>query len=87
LFKSLIPARQFNIIQDFARLTGRIENPDFAKQGITALKELGIQGKKYGLSEKIIDLLIRIKTQRIKLNDGTALFAEQSISQINDLKE
>jgi len=87
LFKSLIPARQFNIIQDFARLTGRIENPDFAMQGITAIKELGIKGKKYGLSEKIIELLIGIKTQRIKLNDGTALFAEQSILQINDPKE
>ncbi|MCA6438512.1 MAG: M1 family aminopeptidase [Sediminibacterium sp.] len=87
LFLSLVPPQRFNMIESFASLTGRVENPAFAKQGITAIKELGIQGKQFGISDKIIELLKEIKKRKVALNDdSSALSVDEAIAQINDTK-
>jgi aminopeptidase N len=83
----LIPPKRFNIIQNFAELTGRVENHDFASQDISAIKELAVKYKHFGIAPKIIELLNEIKTQRIKLGDTVAASdIDEVITQINDTK-
>ncbi len=83
LFSSLKPPKRFNIIESFASLTGRVENPVFAKRGITAIKELGILGKQFGVSGKVIELLKEVKKRRTALNDDTsARLVDEAIGQI-----
>jgi aminopeptidase N len=83
LFDSLAPPKKNNIIQQFARLTGQVENVEFAMKGIVAIKELGIIAKQYGLGPRYIELLNEIKKNRILLNDkASAQKADEAIFEI-----
>jgi len=75
------------MIQSFANLTGRVENPAFAMQGIIAIKELGILGKQFGAAPKIIELLNGVKRQRVAKSDNSCFLAiDEAITQINNAK-
>ena len=80
-------AEKYNMARDFAAMTGRMDNPDYAQQGINALKELGISEKQPGLDIIVNTLLNNIKTDRSKLNDEvSAKAANDAIKAINDAK-
>lgn len=83
LYQSLVPPKRFNMIENFANLTGRVQNPVFALQGIKAIEELGIQGKQFGVADKIIDLLKKVRNQREALNDNSsASSVDEAIAKI-----
>jgi len=76
-----------NVIRSFAAMTGRVEKPEYAQQGITVLKALGIRVKRFGLAPVMIGFLTTIKSERIKLNDNASAIAiDDAIKQINDAK-
>ncbi len=67
----------------FADFTGRVENPQYAQQGIEAIKNLITKLKRFGISKRIIEILNQIKTQRIQLNDKTSVAAvDKAINEI-----
>lgn len=77
------PAQKNNIIEQFAGLTSRVESVDYALHGITAIKELGILAKQYGLAPKYIELLNEIKGRRLLLNDSASVQrAKEAVSEI-----
>lgn len=87
LFRTLAPPKRMNIVQQFATLTGRVENPQFVIQGIVAIKELGILGKQYGVAPIIVELLKEIKKKRILLNDNdSAKNIDEAINEINNAR-
>ncbi|MVT12073.1 hypothetical protein [Chitinophaga tropicalis] len=87
LFQSLAPPKRNNIVQQLATLTGRVENPQFAIQGIVAIKELGILGKQYGIAPQIIELLKEIKKKRMLFNDNVSVKnVDEAISEINNAR-
>jgi len=76
-----------NVVRNFAAMTGRIDKPEYAQQGINTLKGLGIKFKQFGFAPVVIGMLTDIKTQRIKLNDdASAKVVDEAIKQINDAK-
>ncbi len=87
LFLSLTPEQRWAMKENFANLVGRVENPAFAIQGITALKELGILAKQYRVAHLVIDLLKEVKRQRINLHDKTSsLLIDEALKQIDKAK-
>jgi len=76
-----------NMVRSFAAMTGRIAKPEYAQQGISALKALGIKFKQFGLAPVINGLLTNIKTERVKLKDeSSAKAVDDAIKQIDDAK-
>lgn len=85
LFQSYAPPKKYNIIKDYGYFTGRIENPELAKQGIEEIKKLGIIGKKFGVDKEIIEILEQIKKDRKLLNDNeSAILVDKSIAEIKN---
>ena len=71
------------MVKSFAGMTGRVANPDYAQQGVTAIKTLGIKYKSYGAAPLFIGLLNKIVTQRTQLQDiASAKAASDAIKQI-----
>lgn len=85
LFQSLAPPKKYNIVAEFSGMVARLEKPGFAMQGIDAIRELGIIGKKYGVAPKIIELLTNIKNKRLSLNDHAS--AIKIIAAISDIEK
>ncbi|MDB5018057.1 MAG: pepN 1 [Mucilaginibacter sp.] len=78
---------KFSMIRNFGAMTGRVDKPEYAQQGISTLKELAIKYKQFGVAPFIAGLLTDIKAQRTKLNDNaSAQAAADAFKQINDLK-
>jgi aminopeptidase N len=72
------------MIRDFAAITSRVDKPEYAQQGIYAIKVLGIRFKKQA-GQLFIGLLTDIKTQRTKLkDDASAKAADDAIQAINN---
>lgn len=85
LFSSYIPPRKYNIVKDYGFFTGRIQNPELAKQGIEEIKKLGIIGKKFGVDKEIIEILVKIKRERQSLNDTDSIkLVDNSIKEIEN---
>jgi aminopeptidase N len=75
------------MLKSLAALTGRVKEPEFALQGIAAIKTQGVRFKAYGAGPLFISLLTNIKTQRAALNDDLSVkAAADAIQQINDAK-
>ena len=75
------------MLKSLAALTGRVKEPEFALQGIAAIKTQGVRFKAYGAGPLFICLLTNIKTQRAVLNDDLSVkAAADAIQQINDAK-
>jgi aminopeptidase N len=74
------------MMHDIANMTGRVTNPEYAQQGINALKDAGIKSKARS-GNMVTDLLIDIKDQRKKMNDdASANDADDAIKQIKEAK-
>ncbi|HEY4323186.1 MAG TPA: M1 family metallopeptidase [Mucilaginibacter sp.] len=77
---------KYNMIRGpFSAMVGRVGKPEYAQQGITAIKDFGMKDKRFGPTPVILGVLNDIKTQRTKLNDDTsAKLADDAIKAIND---
>jgi aminopeptidase N len=77
----------FGIIRNFADMTGRVKNPEYAQQGISAIKDVGIKYKQFGVGPFITGLLDGVKTKRKALNDEASIkAADDAIKAVNDAK-
>ncbi|ASU36331.1 M1 family aminopeptidase [Mucilaginibacter xinganensis] len=86
-FSDAGPQAKFALTRSFAAMTGRVEKPEFAQQGINAIKDLGVKYKQFGIGPFITGLLTDIKTARTKLNDAaSATAADDAIKAVNDAK-
>jgi aminopeptidase N len=78
---------KFGMIPRFAEMTARVDNPVYAQQGITELKEVITKGKSRRAVPSIINHLNEIKAQRLKMNDqASADAADEAIKEINAAK-
>jgi len=80
--------QKFNMIRgSFATMIGRVESPELAQQGISAIKDFGVKTKQFGISSFVITALGNIKSARSKLNDSeSAKAADEAMAVINDAK-
>jgi aminopeptidase N len=87
-YKEASPQGKFNMIRGaFSSMVGHVDKPEYAQQGITAIKEFGINFKQFGIAPPIISALSDIKAQRTKLNDtASAQAVDDAIKAINDAK-
>jgi len=86
-YNAAAPQGRFNMIRNFAAMTGHVGKPEYAQQGISAIKDFGIKYKQFGVAPVIIGSLNDIKAQRTKLNDtASAQAADDAIKAINDAK-
>jgi aminopeptidase N len=79
---------KFGLIRNFAKMTGNVDNPADAQQGIDEIKNLGIKYKKFdGVGPFIAGLLNSIKDQRAKLkDDASAKAADDAVKAVNVAK-
>ena len=86
-FKEATIQGKINLIRGFAAMTGRVDKPEFAQQGIAEIKDIGVKFKPNGAGPVVIGLLTDIKASRTKLNDdASAKAADDGIKAINDAK-
>jgi len=86
-FNEAGPQGKFNMARNFAAMTGHVDNPAYAQQGIAAFRDLGIKYKKFGVAPFVTGMLADIKAQRVKLNDSvSAKAADDATQAINDAK-
>jgi aminopeptidase N len=86
-YNKAVPQGKFNMLRNFAAMTGHVEKPEYAQQGIGAVKDFGVKFKQFGVAPTVIGLLTEIKAQRTKLNDdASAKAADDAIKAINDAK-
>ncbi|MGZ3765045.1 MAG: M1 family aminopeptidase [Mucilaginibacter sp.] len=79
---------KFGLIRKFAQMTGNIDSPVDAQQGIEEIKNLGIKYKIFnGVGPFITGLLNDIKDKRTKLkDDASAKAAEDAAKAVTDAK-
>ncbi|WP_428327361.1 M1 family aminopeptidase [Mucilaginibacter sp.] len=82
------PQFKFNLIRSgFGAMAGRVDKPEYAQQGISAIADFGVKFKQFGVGPLIITALTDIKAQRTKLNDdASAKAADEAIKKVNDAK-
>jgi len=86
-FNEAGPQGKFTMARNFAAMTGHVENPVYAQQGIAAFKEIGVKYKKFGVGPFVTGMLADIKAQRIKLkDDASAKAADDATQAVNDAK-
>ncbi|MDB5117252.1 MAG: peptidase [Mucilaginibacter sp.] len=75
---------KFNMLREFAAMTAKVDKPEYAQQGIEALKDFGVKYKVYGVAPVVAGLLADIKTQRAKMNDtASANVADEAIKTVS----
>ena len=79
---------KFNLAQDFAGMVARVNNSDYAQQGISLMQDMGIRYKVYGADQFMIgELQGPVKTGRTKLNDNASLKAiDAAVAAIQNAK-
>lgn len=78
---------RIHMTSKFAEMIGRINDPNYAQQGIEQLKVNGITYKGSGAGPFMIKFLNLIKEQRAKLNDTASVkAADEAIKRINEAK-
>ncbi|MET1055706.1 MAG: M1 family metallopeptidase, partial [Pedobacter sp.] len=78
---------QYDMLKDFIYMTAHVQNPVYAQQGITIIKDLAIKYKPMGFAPQLIDVLKQIKQLRDKMNDNaSAKAADDAVKQINDAR-
>jgi len=86
-FNDAGPQAKFTMIRNFAAMVGHVDNPSYAQQGITMLKDVAIKFKQFGVGPFVVGLLNDIKTQRTKLKDDASVkTTDDAIKAINDTK-
>jgi aminopeptidase N len=75
---------KFNMVREFAGMTGKVSKPEYAQQGIIAIKETAIKYRVYGVAPPLITMLDGIKAQRTQMGDtASAKAAENAVKEIN----
>jgi aminopeptidase N len=75
---------KFNMVREFAGMTGKVSKPEYAQQGIIAIKETAIKYRVYGVAPPLITMLDGIKAQRTQMGDtASAKAAEDAVKEIN----
>jgi aminopeptidase N len=75
---------KFTMMREFANMTGTVKSPEYAQQGITAIKDAAIKYKVYGVAPALVTMLETIKGQRTQLGDtASATVADEAIKKIN----
>ena len=79
---------KFMLIRKFAQMTGSIDDPANAQQGIAAIRDLGVKYKGYGgVGPFVVGLLNNIENQRAKLkDDASAKVAEDAAKTVTEAK-
>ncbi len=86
-YKSSNLQDKIHLTQKISGLIGRMDNTQYALQGIEQLKLVGVNYKGSGAAPFIIKFLNSIKEQRAKLNDQASVKAvDDAIEQINEAK-
>jgi aminopeptidase N len=85
-FEKATPQSKFDMIRGpFSKMVGRVSKPEYAQQGITAIKDFGLKYKRFGLGPALAGALNNIKSERVKLNDtASANAADDAIKAVND---
>ncbi|RPD47978.1 M1 family peptidase [Hymenobacter sediminis] len=55
---------RFNMMSGFGAMLGRLDDPTALTQGITRIKDMGVQFKPYGVAKPLIELLQQIRQQQ-----------------------
>jgi aminopeptidase N len=85
-YMSRFQESRYKLTDKFAAYIGRIKSQEHALQGITEIKKLGVEFKKY-VGPQIIAVLTKLKTQRAGLNDTASASAiDDAIAEINKAK-
>ncbi|WP_184549053.1 M1 family aminopeptidase [Mucilaginibacter sp. FT3.2] len=85
-YMSRFEESRYNLTEKFAGYIGRIKNQANVQQGITEIKKLGVEYKKY-IGSKIIGILTQIKTHRAAMLDTASVkVADDAIEEINKAK-
>jgi aminopeptidase N len=85
-YMSRFQESRYKLTEKFAAYIGRIKSQEHALQGITEIKKLGVEFKKY-VGPQIIAVLTKLKTQRAGLNDTASASAiDDAIAEINKAK-
>ncbi len=75
---------KFTMIREFAGMAGSVKSPEYAQQGITAIKDAAIKYRVYGVAPPLITMLDGIKAQRTQMGDtASAKVAEDAVKEIN----
>jgi aminopeptidase N len=78
---------KFGMIRDFAAMTGKVTKPEYAQQGITAIKDAAIKYKMYGVAAPLKVMITDIKAERTKKGDtASANYADEAIKEIDSSK-
>jgi aminopeptidase N len=86
-FNDAGPQGKFGMVRNVAAMIGHVESPEYAQQGIGALKDLGIKYKQFGVGPFVDGLLTDIKAQRTKLkDDASAKAADDAIKAVDAAK-
>jgi aminopeptidase N len=86
-FKETDPQSKVYMMRDFIGMTAQVKSSEYAQQGITVIKEFGIQFKSYGFGTKAIEILNQIKQARQQMNDTASVtLIETAVKEINDAK-
>jgi aminopeptidase N len=84
-FDAAEPNGRFNMMSGFSSLLGTLQDPAAFAQGITRIKDMGVQFKPYGVDKGLIELLQTLKTG--KTGNATAQqVVDQAISEIQAAK-
>jgi aminopeptidase N len=85
-YMSRFEESRYKLTEKFADYIGRIKNAANVQQGITEIKKLGVQYKKY-VGPEIIKILTKVKTDRVPMQDTTSAKAvDDAIEAINKAK-
>ena len=72
------------MIRELAGMTGAVKKPEYAQQGIAAIKDAAIKYKMYGVAAPLSTMLEGIKTQRTQMGDtASATAVDDAIKEIN----
>jgi aminopeptidase N len=87
-FHNAGPREKMNMSEEFATAVANVPNPEYAQQGITELKNIGIRYKMYGADQMVESALnYQIKPGRQKLKDDASVKAvDEAVKEIQDAK-
>lgn len=86
-FEESDPQTKFEMLKDFAFMTARVKSPEYAQQGINALKEIGVKYKSQGAAPVILNVMDQLKQVRQEQNDSASVKLITAAKQeINDKK-
>lgn len=82
-FKDAGAQERFDMMKSYIAMVIRLKNPEYAQQGVTAIKDFGIAFKSYGVAPQITGALNYIKGERQKAGDtATGKVIDDAVNQL-----